>query len=177
MTKNSVFTFMGFVMFILVLSGCFGNDGITIPVGENGESITIGGDEEEGISIEAEDEAGDRFTLSSSTELPEDFPENIPFPSDYQIVSTMKVSENGEEGINVSYITESARVEEVWNMYKTFMDDNGYENSYEMTTDGFHSLNMQKGQESINLTITTDGEENTVTANISYFKSQEAAEE
>ncbi|MCT2534197.1 hypothetical protein NC661_19735 [Aquibacillus koreensis] len=168
MIKKSVLLLFCLFGIILFLSGCFG-DSISIPVGEEGESISVGGNEEDGFTLETKNADGESVSLSSSKDLPDDFPEDIPFPEEYQIISTVKLNDAGEEGMNVSYMTETT-FDEVWELYKNFMNDNGFESNTEMTSNEYSSLVMQKDNESVSVTVIAAEGESTVTVNLSYIK-------
>ncbi|WP_226037825.1 hypothetical protein [Aquibacillus saliphilus] len=163
---------IGLFIVTLFLSGCFGgDDGISIPLGEDGESISVGGNEEEGFSFEAENADGENFSLNSSTEIPEEFPAEIPLPDDYELINAMKMSDNGDEAVTVSYLTETLSVDELVLLYKGFVDESGYESTSEMITDGYNTLSMQNENDVITINIIPDEDKKQVTVTISYFKS------
>lgn len=173
MITNKILLFIAFSIIIIGLSGCFGTDNISIPLGD-GESISVGGSEEGGFTLEAEDKDGETFSLSSSKDVPEEFPSEIPFPNEYQIINTAKINDNGNEAITVSYLTETMSVDGLLEMYKTFMEENGYESNMEISTDGYNTLSMQKDEnEAINITLIEEDVENNkqVTVSINYLLS------
>ncbi|MDL4841892.1 hypothetical protein [Aquibacillus rhizosphaerae] len=169
MIKKTLIKLIGFSIVAFLLSGCFGEKSISLPIGEEGESVSIGGDEEEGFTLETENKDGESISLSSSKELPEEFPSEVPFPTEYQIVSTVKVNDDGQEGITVSYLTESMSADNVWEMYKSFMSEAGFESSSEMTTDAYNSISMHRDEESLIINVISN-EDSTVTSTITYVK-------
>ncbi|SHF85807.1 hypothetical protein [Ornithinibacillus halophilus] len=176
MTKRIFRLIIGLTTIGILLSGCFG-DGISIPVGD-GESIKIGTDEEDGVSFEATDKNGETvsFNASSDGEIPEDFPDYIPFPSDFQVNATTTITENGEKGMNVSYQTDSATFEEVWDMYQSFAEDNNYEEITSMTSNDYNTMLINNENESIGITAFAEENEdgnNFVTVNIVHLKVSE----
>lgn len=123
---------------------------------------------------EDEDEDGESFSLSSSKDIPEEFPSEIPFPDVYQIITSAKINEVDNELMTVSYLTETMSIEEFLEMYKSFMDENGYESVTEMTTDGYNTLHMQKDNEGINITLVPEEDSNNqVSTSINYYISVE----
>ncbi|MRH41103.1 hypothetical protein GH741_00255 [Aquibacillus halophilus] len=175
MMKNKVLLFIGLFIMTLLVSGC-GDDDISIPLGENGESISVGGNEEDGFTFETENEDGESFSLSSSKEIPEEFPSEIPFPDKYEVFSTSQINDNGDEGITVSYLTESMTFDEVWEMYQVFKEEHGYENVSEMKMDGMNSMTMNKGDDGMSVNVIPDEEGKQITVTITYFKKAETTE-
>ncbi|MBU9713674.1 hypothetical protein [Evansella tamaricis] len=163
----------------LMLSGCIGKDGISIPlgdgesvtigVGENGDGVTIGsgndgesitiGTEEDGITFETQNEDGESGSLSigsSTTKLPERFPSEIPFPSEYQIYSSMELSDGDTDSISITYFTESVTVDELFDMFLNFTDAHGYEKNSELRMEGMNSLVISNSDSTISFNIFSD---------------------
>ncbi|MGP4105930.1 hypothetical protein [Virgibacillus sp. L01] len=148
MIKNKVvLIILGLTIVTLFLSGC-GDDEVTIPIGDNGDSVSVGGDE--GSEVKLESENGEGVSVSSSQELPEEFPEEIPFPGEYKIISTVQVNEGDTNGLTVSYLTESVNVDEIMDMYKAFMNENEYKLVSEMNMNGINSLSFHNDKLAIN---------------------------
>lgn len=165
MMKNKVVLFIvGLSIVTLLLSGC-GDDDVTIPVGD-GDNVSVGGGEGSELKLESED--GESVSVSSSQELPEEFPAEIPFPSEYQISSSVQVSEGDANGVTISYVTESMSVDEIMKMYKAFMNDNGYELISEMNMDGINSLSFHNDKLSINTSAVPDDSEIMVNVSVSF---------
>ncbi|SDQ17326.1 hypothetical protein [Virgibacillus salinus] len=166
--KNKVVLFiLGLSIVTLLLSGC-GDDDITIPVGDNGDSVSVGGDEGSEVKLESED--GESVSVSSSQELPEEFPDEIPFPGEYKIISSVQVNEGDTNGLTVSYLTESMTVDEIMEMYKVFMNDNGYELISEMNMDGINSLSFHNDKLSINSSAVPEDSGIMVNVSASFLK-------
>ncbi len=168
MIKNKVVLFiLGLTIITLLLSGC-GDDEVTIPVGDNGDSVSVGGDE--GSEVKLESENGESVSVSSSQELPEEFPEEIPFPGEYKIISTVQVNEGDTNGLTISYVTESVNVDEIMDMYKAFMNENGYELVSEMNMNGINSLSFHNDKLSINTSAVPEDSGVMVNVSASFLK-------
>ncbi|WP_407269930.1 hypothetical protein [Radiobacillus sp. PE A8.2] len=177
MKKNSVFLLMCSTLAILLLSGCFGigKDSVKLPVGENGESISISGDEDEGFSFEAEGADGESFSVSSSKEIPEAFPDDIPFADEYEIISTTEINQNGEQALTVSYLTSTSSMEELTDLYMSYKENQGLENTSEMKTEAYSIFSMQNDDYGLNINIAT-AEAPEISVTITYMKKAEKTE-
>ncbi|MFZ3577635.1 hypothetical protein [Virgibacillus sp. DJP39] len=156
MMKNKVLLFTGLFFSILLLTACSEDEGINVPVGENGESISvdIDGNEEEGVTVDAKNEDGEGISIGTTQNIPEEFPDEIPLPEEYLILNTTNINDNDIEMSTVSFLTETANTEELLEMYKGFMEDNAYEQISVEKAMGSTVLKMQKTEESVFIFVT-----------------------
>ncbi|MFD1039748.1 hypothetical protein ACFQ3N_15275 [Virgibacillus byunsanensis] len=171
MYKRKILLIIPLSLTMFLLSGCF-DDGISIPFGEDGESISVGGNEEEGFTFSAENNDGEEFSIDQSMELPEDFPSYIPFPDDHQLISSTTYKENEGEGTTVVYSMEKSDLQGVEELYINFMDENGYESQSEMKSEEIFSLTMKNAEEAITIYALVEAENETVVT-LSVLKIQE----
>ncbi|WP_020617963.1 hypothetical protein [Paenibacillus daejeonensis] len=111
-------------------------------------------------------EDGKKTTYSSEQVLPEDFPDDIPFPSDYIVTGSITT----EMGHTVTFES-TEPFEVVANLYRDYTEQAGYEESYLMDEADFYNYTGAKGDENFVSTLTLDLEDNkTVTGIIVYGK-------
>ncbi|MBU9720099.1 MULTISPECIES: hypothetical protein [Bacillaceae] len=142
--KRIVFIPLSLIVSIIFLTGCFNfGDGFKIPLGD-GESVTIGGgDDDEIINISFEGEEGS-VNLSSDGEsfkyegedgkvtvhrdLPEDFPADVPIPEDIDPVGNFitEFEDDTLTGYTLSYAIAEDRFDEVRSLYENYLADNNY---------------------------------------------------
>ncbi|WP_047984117.1 hypothetical protein [Ornithinibacillus californiensis] len=101
---------LGILTIVLTITGC-GKDKVTISgenaeiisfneddgdftiTNEKGESVSYSEDEDGNVSITGEGEDGESFSMNSGTELPKEFPEEIPLPDKFVVTSAFNLSE------------------------------------------------------------------------------------
>jgi hypothetical protein len=98
---------------------------------ENGETITGSADGEDGsMSVEGEDGS---FSGGATTELPDEWPSDVPTPDGLAIASAFVVSETGSDAITVSGTVDG---EDFLDEYGAQLEDAGFESTSEFKADG-----------------------------------------
>lgn len=171
MIKKSVLLGILCVSLLVVLSGCFG-DSIAIPLGD-GQSINvnrgddgfdvsykgedgvvdISANEEDGLSISGVDKDGKEGSIQFSQNMPELFPDYIPLPNTYEIMSSTQYSADDGKGVMVQLAVEGMTEKEAIDKYTQFMNSHNYHSDFEMKSDNRYVINMSKDLETIMIEI------------------------
>ena len=106
-------------------------DGNFVITDENGETITGSADGEDGsMTVEGEDGS---FSGGETTELPDEWPSDVPTPDGLTIASAFVVSDAGSDAITVSGTVDS---EDFLDEYGSQLEDAGFESTSEFKADG-----------------------------------------
>lgn len=121
---------------------------ISFQENEDGASYTVTGTDEEGEASEV--------SFGQTTEIPENFPEEIPVPDDAVVESAMNMDLGEMIQITIYLNAPSEKFDEYAELYRGFGDKTGYEKSVETTQDGFISLSFKREDEVVSVTINRD---------------------
>ncbi len=115
------------VFLIIMLTGC-----VSIPIGNNVLEIST-----DGISFNSSDGNSEEFTdrednaeitgFSLGGQLPEDFPEDIYFPEDAQIINVFEIEDDSQKAMSVMYEVGGDRQTELLDIYREYVLDNDLE--------------------------------------------------
>jgi hypothetical protein len=106
-------------------------DGNFVITDENGETITGNADGDTG-SVDVEGEDGS-FSGGATTELPDEWPSDVPTPDGLTIASAFVVSDTGYDAITVSGTADG---EAFLDEYGSQLEAAGFESTSEFTADG-----------------------------------------
>lgn len=106
-------------------------DGNFVVTDENGETITGNADSDDGsMTVEGEDGS---FSGGATTELPDEWPSDVPAPDGLTIASAFVVSDTGSDAITVSGTVDG---EEFLDDYGSQLEDAGFDSTSEFKSDG-----------------------------------------
>lgn len=106
-------------------------DGNFVVTDENGETITGNADSDDGsMTVEGEDGS---FSGGATTELPDEWPSDVPAPDGLTIASAFVVSDTGSDAITVSGTVDG---EEFLDDYGSQLEDAGFDSTSEFKADG-----------------------------------------
>ena len=106
-------------------------DGNFVVTDENGETITGNADSDDGsMTVEGEDGS---FSGGATTELPDEWPSDVPAPDDLTIASAFVVSDTGSDAITVSGTVDG---EDFLDDYGSQLEDAGFDSTSEFKADG-----------------------------------------
>ncbi|AOM81721.1 hypothetical protein [Salisediminibacterium beveridgei] len=139
-------------------------DAITVTDKDGSEqSIGFEQDDDGSISVSGTGDDGEEtfsFGAGGSSELHEEFPDDIPFPDTAEIFGTQRVADNDEVMHTVQFVFEED-ANDVFELYKDYIQSQGYDNVQEMQAD--HNLSVQGGMEdsdeAMSLTISSYDDE------------------
>lgn len=116
-----------------VVAGCGGDDEAAEKIAEKVIENESGGDVDiEDGEVSVTDEEGNKSTMSSGEELPEDFPKEIPLPDGAKITSGTKVSTGGDDTFAITAEVDDSP-KDVLAFYKEELA--GFKNEMEISTD------------------------------------------
>lgn len=106
-------------------------DGNFVVTDENGETITGNADSDDGsMTVEGEDGS---FSGGATTELPDEWPSDVPAPDGLTIASAFVVSDTGSDAITVSGTVDG---EDFLDDYGSQLEDAGFDSTSEFKADG-----------------------------------------
>lgn len=146
----------------LLLTGCFGGK-VSLPIGENGEKVTI---EEDGEGVTIEGENGDSISFGEQ-KLPEGWPDDIPLADDYEVISSFSTKESGQTSLSLMYVTTKMTFDEVWELYTSYASTSGYTQSYEAATPGYNTLVLEGEGETLSFSVSSEEGSKEITVLIS----------
>jgi len=154
------------VLLVLTLAGC---GRIAEEAAEEVVQQTTGVNvEQDGEKVTIEGEDGEQIEIGSGAELPDDFPSDVPVYKGADVVSTSTLSDGGAKNFYISLQTTDA-FEDVVEWYKSEMDSKGWEIEADVVTtaEGSSSaiLGFKKGEAETSFSIATDDSGNTVITN------------
>lgn len=154
----------------------FSKDGFTVTDKDGAES-GVSFDEEEGSLHISTGEDGDGINViaGENSELPEDFPEEIPIADDATIVQAADMSEGTDRYYMIMYYSENP-LDKLIDTYRQYIDSAGFEDiSPEMDTEelfeGGEIMHSMRGEEEyfmVSVLEDEDSEDDVVTVSITY---------
>lgn len=137
-------------------------DGNFVITDADGNVITGGADAESGeFNVESDDGS---FSTGSATELPEEWPAEIPEPTGLSIANAMVIGSNTERMISVGG---SASSEEFVDSYASALESVGFTEESSFSAEGTISKNYSNGEWTVSVGFFGEGGDNQV--NISVF--------
>lgn len=154
---------LAIIVFVLVIAavsaGCSGSE-------DSGEKdvTTIAAKDGEKGSVTITTDAG-KIELSSESEWPESFPDEIPKPEGMTVTAS---SQSDSGNITISIEAEKP-FDEVVKLYQDYVKSAGYSQTLEMKESGYYMYSGTRGKEMFMFTLALDQEdEGTVTGALVY---------
>jgi hypothetical protein len=136
-------------------------DGNFVVTDENGETITGNADSDDGsMTIEGEDGG---FSGGATTELPDEWPSDVPAPDGLAIASAFVVSDTGSEAISVSGTVDG---EGFLDEYGSTLEAAGFESTSEFSADGTANRMYSSDTWSVAVSYAEDESGNQVTISV-----------
>lgn len=130
--------------------------------GNENQELSFDVDEESGsFSIDGKDEDGQitSMQMEETTEIPDEFPKDIPIPDAAEVESALNI-DVGDVTQSVVYLKiESRDLSEFEDMYKAYGESQGYEELLNSNTEGFLQLAMQGDTSSLTVTAQVENED------------------
>jgi hypothetical protein len=100
--------------------------------------------------------------MNSGTELPKEFPEEIPLPDKFVVTSAFNMSESTSDMVSVTYEPEDVSLEDIQSLYKKFAETNNYTSEFMYSAANVYQLNLANNDKTLTLTIEINEGEPTV---------------
>lgn len=174
------------VMLLVITTGCIAiptGDGGSIKLSKDGVSIKTADGEEASIKVDAKegslsfkgkDAEGKEidYNLSTSNELPKQFPKDIPMPKAAKIVGSHSGSSDGSSVMIVSYEIKG-KVSEYSKIYKDYLQKEGYADVEIMSENDDAETQIvtgRLGDRSFSATVLTSSDAGMVTVNLAHVE-------
>jgi hypothetical protein len=136
-------------------------DGNFVVTDENGETITGSADSDDGsMTVEGEDGS---FSGGATTELPDEWPSDVPAPDGLTIASAFVVSDTGSEAISVSGTVDG---EDFLDDYGSQLEDAGFESTSEFKAEGTANRVYSSDTWTVGISYVEDESGNQVTISV-----------
>jgi hypothetical protein len=108
------------------LAGCSSDDVVSDAVETASDGKVKVDNDGKKITVEGEDGEGS-VSFGDDTELPDDFPSDVPLPEGGDVKAVIKGDTNGKQYFNVTYGIDRDDVESSMSDYKSTLEDDGFE--------------------------------------------------
>ena len=136
-------------------------DGNFVVTDENGETITGNADSGDGsMTVEGEDGS---FSGGATTELPDEWPSDVPAPDGLTIASAFVVSDTGSDAISVSGTVDG---EDFLDDYGSQLEDAGFESTSEFKAEGTANRVYSSDTWTVGISYVEDESGNQVTISV-----------
>lgn len=121
--KRIVTLVLAVVLGVTVLAACGGDDKKTVKV-PGGGSVTVDDNGKDG-SFTVTDDEGNKSSFGTSTEIPDDFPKDVPLPDDAKLTGSIYGETEGKQGWTLTFES-SKDVAGFTKAYRATLEDAGF---------------------------------------------------